>query len=434
MINLKIIAILIFASQASILMSQAPKADFQNCDRVVEVYDIIQFTDLSEGNPTEWTWDVYDSFTNNFVASLSSGDVFSDPWGNGNDEFSQNPEFSFDFVGCYTIVLTAKNANGESTLRKLCYIKVIPSTNYNLGYGTYGPQGDNRVYSDYGQIFDDGGENLNYNNGTNSSKLSYLKLTPFNNKNITLDFKQIRFADIYDSLYIFDSDQFDMNKLIAVLNSNNNGQYPSFTSTTPNMYVYFTSNSSGVDSGFKAEFYAGTKPSNPQLSFSIDSSGENQMVRFINEYNATKRFAYDLQWYVDDSLYMSYNNKDTFNFTYTKQKDYKICLKAVNCDSTLEYCQTLSFTLGVKAIQNQNKNYSVYPNPFTNQIQVKTTGSNQILEIKIFNEIGKEITYKPLQKDGEFCLLMDKSLPPGLYLLQVKNSLGEVGYVKLVKN
>lgn len=65
---------------------------------------IVQFTDLSEGDPTEWTWD----------------------FGNGTGSVQQNPGVIYVEPGSYTITLTIKNTAGEDSVIKERFITVHP--------------------------------------------------------------------------------------------------------------------------------------------------------------------------------------------------------------------------------------------------------------------------------------------------------------------
>ena len=71
-----------------------PVVDFV-ADRVlIEQYESMQVFDLSSNGPFEWTWDVYDSTTyasSGYYPNLTDGDLYSDPWGTGNNEFTRNP-------------------------------------------------------------------------------------------------------------------------------------------------------------------------------------------------------------------------------------------------------------------------------------------------------------------------------------------------------
>ena len=66
----------------------------------------VQFTDLSTGSPTNWSW------------SLGDGDVST----------VQSPSHTYATAGKYTVNLTATNASGNNTTVKTNYITVTAST------------------------------------------------------------------------------------------------------------------------------------------------------------------------------------------------------------------------------------------------------------------------------------------------------------------
>lgn len=70
----------------------------------------VQFTDLSENNPTSWSW------------------IFGD----GNVSSLQNPQHTYVSPGNYTVSLNATNTAGSNTMTKTEYIQVsaIPFVNY----------------------------------------------------------------------------------------------------------------------------------------------------------------------------------------------------------------------------------------------------------------------------------------------------------------
>lgn len=81
---------------------QAPSANFNSditggCSPIV-----VNFKDLSTGNPTSWFWD----------------------FGNGSTSTRQNPSTTYFGAGTYTVTLTATNAAGSNTTVKTAYITV----------------------------------------------------------------------------------------------------------------------------------------------------------------------------------------------------------------------------------------------------------------------------------------------------------------------
>ncbi|MBK8952383.1 MAG: PKD domain-containing protein [Chitinophagaceae bacterium] len=99
--------------------AQAPAANFvgepqANCSPV-----IVNFFDLSTGNPTSWYWD----------------------FGNGNSSTLQNPIATYFSPGTYTVSLTATNAAGSNTIIKTQYITVyeapVPDFSANVRSGCF---------------------------------------------------------------------------------------------------------------------------------------------------------------------------------------------------------------------------------------------------------------------------------------------------------
>ena len=71
---------------------------------------VVQFTDLSTGNPTSWNWDL----------------------GNGTTATVQNPSTTYINPGTYTVSLTAANASGSNNKTVVGYITVQPSPIVNF--------------------------------------------------------------------------------------------------------------------------------------------------------------------------------------------------------------------------------------------------------------------------------------------------------------
>ncbi len=92
--------------------SQLPTANFtaatvSGCSPL-----IVDFQDLSSGNPTKWSWD----------------------FGNGGTSSLQNPSATYFTPGIYTVKLTVTNANGTNTLVRTSFITIYskPSINFSV--------------------------------------------------------------------------------------------------------------------------------------------------------------------------------------------------------------------------------------------------------------------------------------------------------------
>jgi gliding motility-associated-like protein len=94
------------------VFGQTPAANFTASPLSGCSPQVVNFQDLSTGNPTSWSWD----------------------FGNGNTSVLQNPTATYFIPGTYTVTLTATNATGSNTLTRTQYISVydIPSVNFSV--------------------------------------------------------------------------------------------------------------------------------------------------------------------------------------------------------------------------------------------------------------------------------------------------------------
>ncbi len=124
--------------------TQKPIADFIADQNVVEAYQQVNFTDLSEKGPTYWYWTFSPSIGVNF--------------NNGTSNFSQNPIVSFNDPGVYEVCMWDSNSIGRSlTVCKTAYITVKATTQMCIF------PFDTKAST--GSIYDDGGPNGNYSLG-----------------------------------------------------------------------------------------------------------------------------------------------------------------------------------------------------------------------------------------------------------------------------
>ncbi len=83
----------------------APTADFTGTPTVVVEGGTVDFTDLSTGDPTSWSWDF--------------------PGGTPTTSTTQNPSIVYNTAGTYDVTLTATNASGNDSETKTLYIEVV---------------------------------------------------------------------------------------------------------------------------------------------------------------------------------------------------------------------------------------------------------------------------------------------------------------------
>jgi len=99
-----------------------PISDFEADDTTPIVGQTIEFTDLTNNDPTGWLW----SFSPATVSYV-----------NGTSSTSRNPEVEFDAAGSYEVSLYTENANGSDTETKAAYATVSSSPTYCSAYSIH---------------------------------------------------------------------------------------------------------------------------------------------------------------------------------------------------------------------------------------------------------------------------------------------------------
>lgn len=322
-----------------------PAADFVSSSNSISQYDLVKFFDLSTQGPWKWQWDVYDSATYasmGYYPSLSGGEVIADPSFNGSNEYTANPEFEFDVPGCYTVVLTSTNDIGPS-LRKVkkCYVTVSLPNVYNLGFGNYGPEGDNYVESSTGTVSDNGGPYRNYDNNQGLGSRSYLCITPCNARKIKLHLSQIKLKDANDILRIWDGKTAGGPGTVLLGSFNSQSKPPKdLVANSGSMYILFESDANGVDSGFYGIYTSELGPPTlPTPEFTLEHSyifqGHPQVLT-----NVTPNVVGVPTWeWTIDSAQVS-NEKD-LHAVFPNNRNYKVCLQMNSCAGKNQTCRTL---------------------------------------------------------------------------------------------
>ena len=94
-----------FESKAQVPVANFTASPVNGCSPL-----IVNFQDLSSGNPTSWNWN----------------------FGNGNTSTQRNPTATYFTPGTYNITLTATNVNGSNTIVKSGYITVFDAPTVNF--------------------------------------------------------------------------------------------------------------------------------------------------------------------------------------------------------------------------------------------------------------------------------------------------------------
>ncbi len=298
----------------------APVADFIASSNQVEVYYTAQLFDMSTNGAYKWAWEV------------------TSPNGTVMTSASQNPVFSFDEEGKWDVCLTSENDVGLST--KVCktgYMDCTPPSEYYMGP-------NHLATNQGGVIYDNGGPDLAYGNNRKVT-IDYFKILPCGAKEIRLRFKQLKFADINDKLKIYDGGD-EAGKLltpISGINSSNQSTYKDFIfkATSGSMYMTFESNAAGVDSGFigiwDSELLPPAKPKSGWLT-DYDPAANGMSVGFTSNVTQAQGNV-DYDWMIDGNSGMG--NKSTFDYVFTTDGQYEVCLTAVTCNGNDTFCNTI---------------------------------------------------------------------------------------------
>ena len=126
----------------------------------------VNFTDMSQNSPTTWAWD----FENNGTT----------------DAITQNPSFTFNTPGNYTVKLSVSNVSGNNTITKTAYITVI--SNYNTNAMANICSGDSiYLQGQYRKVAGLYHDTLNSSNGCDSIIHTYLNVNPLITPNISIN-------------------------------------------------------------------------------------------------------------------------------------------------------------------------------------------------------------------------------------------------------
>nr|WP_319509492.1 discoidin domain-containing protein [uncultured Draconibacterium sp.] len=139
------------------------------------------------------------------------------------------------------------------------------------------------------------------------------------------------------------------------------------------------------------------------------------------------------------TIYTSGQNATSYKLQNTNTKDeYTFRLAAFNSDGTSEYSRLLTLygsdtPVGIEDRMLAEKEITVYPNPFSNEIMIKTDGESSFSEWKIYDLSGRILKSGTFSNYSNLERINTSELNSGNYLLQLHGKQGVVSKT-IIKN
>jgi PKD repeat protein len=300
-----------------------PVVDFAVSANEIERFGTANFLDLSTNGPTYWSWYIYDKTDSaNTRMDVDNNNpgllVGADPYKN------QNPAIFFAKPGTFSVCMQSSNSQGPSSLVcKKDYLRVTAPKDNPLGAGTVQP-----IYEQSGRIIDNGGVTANYSN----NRVDYATIIPCGAETITLTFSQFKVAT-GDILKVYDG-QNAAGKPLHPGVGFTAGTPPTtpLVATSGAMYLYFTTNGTGVDSGFIANWVTVRGPSKlPIADFVIPDTLYNPVpYTYVNtSINVLGNTAY--VWSLDQGIGEVGYTKDLYDYAIYTDNTYEMTLETTTC-------------------------------------------------------------------------------------------------------
>lgn len=287
--------------------SSTPVSDFVANKLVVNMFELIELTDISKFGPTQWQWSA------NPAADVSF-----------TDEFSPTTLVTFVAPGLYEICLSTSNANGQGKDScKKAYILVRDDAQMCNFTSTNATEG---------RLTDENG-NLNYS--APAKNCSFL-IDPCASL-VNLKFNFFEVADANDILRVYDGTSTSAPLLGQfTLGSGLPGGSNGLTATSGKMFVTWTTNASGFARGFEANWTSvpnGTPA--PIADFTFPTTiYTGQSPEFISTSTGTD-LSYDWDFeYPNFAGGINGGNVDRDRYEYLTAGTYQVRLTVTNCGGT----------------------------------------------------------------------------------------------------
>jgi len=298
-----------------------PVVDFAVVANEIERFGTANFIDLSTNGPIYWTWYMY--IPTDSAASRLNVENGNSTLDGANPYIFANPAVFFDRPGNYTVCLQNSNGVGPSSVKcKPNYLRVTPPKDNNMGAGTIQP-----IFESNGNIIDDGGRTGNYSN----NRIDYATIIPCGAKTITLTFTQFKVA-AGDELKIYDGTNASGVPLHpgSGFTLNNVPKTPLIASSGA-LYLYFSTNGTGVDSGFIANWTTERGPViAPVADFITPDTIYNPVVN--NFKNTSKNVLGNTAWvWSIDPGFGEIGYTQDLDYAILTDNTYDVSLEATSC-------------------------------------------------------------------------------------------------------
>jgi PKD repeat protein len=286
--------------------TRVPLSEFVSDKNQIAAFEDVQFTDLSTGGASQWTWSVIPAAG----VTITS-------------QNSQNPVMSFSLPGDYQVCLTAANlvGNGNSECKN-AYIRVG-----DVQYMCSAPITSN---ASSGELYDSGGPLTPYAANENCSFLIDPCAT-----SVTIKFNAFNLGNVGDELKIYDGSNITTGILLGTFTSTsgNPGGNSGITAASGKMLLVWKTDGATQGDGFVAEW--SSVPANfsrPAVSFIMpDTAYIDQPVQFKS---TTTGVYLNYSWDIDAPNSIPGDNggfMDEEVNTYTSPGTYLVKLTVTNC-------------------------------------------------------------------------------------------------------
>jgi PKD repeat protein len=319
-----------------------PQTAFLASKNIINPFDEVQFFSMSGECPSNWEWVITPQYYNDpYLGSMPCYYYM-----NFTSKNSQNPMVKFEYPGKYSVCLIASNTIGSDTLCQIDYIQVIPNQ-YMCVYPLPEVQS-----APNGVLYDDGGPNSDYGNGTGST-CDFLLKPCADTIQFTFSEFEVRPGDylrVYDGSSsqgqpLWDVNTYGMNGLTGDMS--NAAFDTTLIATSGNMYFEWQANTSGTDKGFIGEWESSASNEPPPVAKfeCADTVCLNMPVAFQSLSSGQDlRFSWD---FTNSGFTQSVYENPTF--TFTSPGNYTVKLVVSNCGGDSSFSKNILVLGGAAA-------------------------------------------------------------------------------------